>query len=149
MNAPSPWHRSRLFLLGALGLLFLLCAWFISNRAAIMGWDTETNSFQIEYQPGALIARWNSFGETVDGVTWANAETGFTREFSTVSPANRQYFSWPLSWEHQDEGQLPFSKLTIPLWFLTPLYLALWLTTLALWQRRKHRLAKAPTAPPQ
>ena len=155
MTHPRPWHRSRLFWLGLPGLLFLLWAWFLLDSYWLVRWTRPFGYTQVAYQTGAIFIN-HSFIDSPNsripvGIDpYLPSAQGFIQQTGPVSRAHRNYFTWPPS--HRVANTFANTpdhytrRITIPFLLLVPLYLALWLTTLLLWQRRKHRhlLEKTP-----
>ena len=157
MTRPRPWHRSRLFWLGLPILIFLLWAWFLLDSYWLLRWTRPLGHTQLSYQAGAIFIDHITIEPPPPGGPISieynpPGAQGFTHQTGPVSRLQRKYFTWPLS--HQFAPTFPGSpyhltrKITLPFWLLVPLYLTTWLTTLALWQRRKHRLANTPTPSP-
>ena len=149
MTRARPWHRSRLFWLGLPGILFLLWAWFLLDDYWLVRWTRQFGSTQIACQAGAIVLTHSTIEipppdsqVTVD--PYPPSAQGFTQQTGPVSRAHRKYFTWPL--EHKvvptfaGAPNYHSRQITLPFWFLVPVYLAAWLTTLYFWQRRRSSL---------
>ncbi len=133
---PRPFYRSRLFWLGLPGLVFLLWAWWFS-----MGYFSHVDfsgkyEWGISQSAGNVVAIWNSGGmPNWDGVFFDHGQW-------SVESAR----AWQMTLNESRETHPAFRYVIVPYYAVVLAYVAVWLLTLAWWQRRKSRLMKLHTA---
>ncbi|RYD33942.1 MAG: hypothetical protein EOP87_10105 [Verrucomicrobiaceae bacterium] len=128
-------HRSRLFWLGLPGLIFLAWVW-LGTRPHFFWMQKGT--------PAAIVLLGTDSGSY--RIAWTRrlspqihfTVTGIRSRSSTQDPAPL----FPPAFSHltdESPGIRRSSEVRIAHWLAVAIYLALWLTTCALWQHRKHR----------
>jgi len=142
-----PWYRSRLFLLGIPGLLFLLWAWLadplpassltLTTSAHRLNLDSRKRQFMIRREA-------NRPDNFVIGGRQGTAASGTPRArfFPPAVDHRTLDFSAPPDRQHR------VNFLSIAYWFLLLLYLVAWSLLLLAWQRRKSRRLKASVSLP-
>ena len=140
-----PFYRSRLFWLGGPGMIFLLWVWFVAQKEWTLVWTDRLSSTSLVYEPGVVGIIRTTMSPDYDVIY---SDLGFQQLSNTVAPKDLEYFGWSLSWstEAPFDPRIRTSRLSVPLWLLTPLYTACWLGSVLWWQRRKARLN--PSAAP-
>jgi hypothetical protein len=130
-------YRSRLFWLGLPGLVFLLWAWWVAKGNMSLVGFSGPHDWVIGQLGGEVIALWDFAG-------WPTL-----RDFATshgkmsLDEAGREMGAM-IEWRREK----PTRRLVfIPYLWVVLTYTAVWLLTLALWQRRKSRLLKLHAAP--
>ena len=132
---PRPFYRSRLFLLGLPGLVFMLWGWWLS-MGHVSRVKFEGNVF-IGQMGGEVFAWSDPSGWTMGGI--------FRSEHRDMTGEEmRELKNW---WAAETETARSLRVVYIPYYWLVLAYAATWLLTLALWQRRKSRLLKLHAAP--
>jgi hypothetical protein len=141
-----PWYRSRLFVLGIPGLLFLLWAWLADpHPPSSLTLTTPAHHLNLDSRQRQLVIQWED--NRTDGFViggrrgTAAAGTPSPRLFPPAVGHRTLDFSAP-----PDRHRVNF--LGIAYWFLLLLYLAAWGLLLLVWQRRRSRLLKASASLP-
>ncbi|MEK7951623.1 hypothetical protein [Luteolibacter soli] len=137
-------HRSRLFLLGLPALIFLTWIWL--GTRPFLGWaqygtppflilaGTDTGTYRL-----ALTRPLSS--------NIHFAITGLRRDTSWNEPP-APLFPQAIAWQSEQTHIRHSTELRLAHWFVLALYLPAWLTTTALWHRRKRHLLDTGSATP-
>lgn len=138
-----PWHRSRLFWLGVLGLVLLIGAWGMSNFHGTQA--TMAGRHLVISEKGRLL--WHHsptnnpirFLFTSEGADLFLSTSQWAIDSSEVLPEDRRWLPLP---QIERMAALDQRFVILPYWLLTTSYLAIWLLSLTGWQRRKARRLK-------
>ncbi|MCW1883904.1 hypothetical protein OKA04_04140 [Luteolibacter flavescens] len=133
-----PWYRSRLFWLGVPGFLFLMWAWTDSN--------VRVTQFNCEGREAACVIQSRSGAINFDAQNGDWGEMSFSSHSEPLDGMEERWFPAAFSPETKDDD--PFDPVNQPAevayWAIVLGYMMLWGATVAVWQRRKQRLAPKP-----
>lgn len=140
-----PWYRSRLFWLGLPGLVFLLWLWLAkADQIIYLGHTRITRA-------GAPTTRWIGAGAgSIYQITYSNH----------FDPSLKRGFHWgldpdgpltyiplrPFGIYHKTVDPGEYRETRLAWWVVISAYTAVWLGTVAGWQRRKARLSRRAAA---
>lgn len=135
---PRPFYRSRLFWLGLPGLVFLLWAWWVSMGSYLYAGFEGIHGLAVRQMGGELCLTWDSDGWP----DWRHFTTSHGRWSGGAGEVAAAKLMFTMMRENDPTSRFVF----IPYYWLVFAYIAGWLLTLALWQRRKSRILKLHTA---